>query len=264
MASCPERISRSYPDALILVLDQLGDDSTSLLNVGLTCRTWHGLSKPCLYREVNSSFHNLGRWHCPEEERGAEASEDSPVIYASYHTRYRPRNLVRRQRAFLNLISTNPQLAKYVKSLTWTLIWRDFGEAYLTDADRQIWNVFGLMKNVTRLDLASINDVPNDRYVRQNPARLFPKVTDLRVLGWMHRGLVKAIVTSRDARRLRSLKLDCLQDEGALPNGTPMHTRVAQIHNRYAGEYYSTPLGLDDDFLKRQDSGKAMIFPGPM
>lgn len=263
-ATCLERISHSYPDVLILAFDQLGDDSTSLLNVGLTCRTWFDLSRPCLYRDVNLSSHNLGRWYAPEVEQGIAAAEDQQVIQSDYHSRYRSRNVVRRQRAFLTLLTTDPQLARYVKSLTWTLIWRGFGDAGLTDADRQTWNVFSLMENVTRLDLASLHDVPYDQYVRQNPAHLFTKVTDLRLLGWMHRGLVKAIITSLDASRLRSLKLDCLQDECALPNGTPMHRYLAQIHSRNDGEYYWTPLCVDDDLLKRQEAGNAMIFPEPM
>lgn len=196
----------------MLVFDQLGDDSTSLLNIGLTCRAWYDLSKPCLCRDVNLSSHNLGRWHCSEEERASAASEDCRVIYTDYHAKFRPRNLVRRQRAFLNLISTNPRLARYVRSLTWTLIWRDFGDAGLTDADRQTWNVFSLMKNVARLDVASLHDVPNNPYVRQNPAHLFPKVTDLRLLG------LDALWTDQSYHRL-SGRQQTPQPQARLPTG---------------------------------------------
>ncbi|KAK4547916.1 hypothetical protein LTR36_010635 [Oleoguttula mirabilis] len=139
----------------------------------------------------------------------------------------------------------------------------DFEDSNLLGIDRQTWNVFRLMENVAQLDLASLHDVYGDDFVRQNPARLFPAVTDLRLLGWMHRGLVKAILTSLDASKLRSLKLDYLQDEGALPEGAPINMEFAIDHAHNARRTYSSDL-IGHELLNRQETGKAIIFPGPM
>ena len=93
-------------------------------------------------------------------------------------------NLVHRQRTFLHTITANPNLATHVKSLTWTLVWKEYEENCLADIDYQTWNVFSPMKNITKLDLASLHDVHGDNFVRHSPNHLFPAVTDLRLVGW--------------------------------------------------------------------------------
>jgi hypothetical protein len=169
-----------------------------------------------------------------------------------------------------------PQLAKYVKSFTWTLIWLDFNEWGLTEIDLQTWDVFSRMTNVTYLDLASLHRHEDDEYVRQNPAVLFPKVRDLRLLGWMHRGLVRAILTSLDSSKLQSLRLDYLEDEGAFPNGESLgedtatrlahHSRRRDTNTGYERSPKSTNSSeiYQDDSIIRQETGKAFTFPGPM
>lgn len=112
-----------------------------------------------------------------------------------------------------------PQLANYVNFFTWTLVWRGYEGDHLTEIDFQTWAVFSELIKVSHLDLASLYHYDNDDHVRQNPATLFPEVRDLRLLGWMHRALVTAILTSLDSSKLWSLQFDYLQDEGALPNG---------------------------------------------
>lgn len=249
-------------DAWSLVFEELIDDYESLCNVGFTCRDWRVLSLPSLLRVVDISSHNNGR--VPEHE-----NEAVPVIYADHDAKYRKPNLIPRQRAFLRLITARPSLAKYIKSLTWTLVWRDFDEHNLTEIDRQTWNVFGEMTNVTHLDLASLHNVCDEVYVRKNPTRLFPAVTDLRLLGWMHRGLVKAIITSLESNKLRRLDLDCLQDEGVLPDGTLLNefTAIESAYGMHAHESSYEPepavLTIDNDLFRLQEDGEACIFPGP-
>ncbi|KAI0816765.1 hypothetical protein GGR55DRAFT_628493 [Xylaria sp. FL0064] len=185
---------------------------------------------------------------------------------ADFDSWLRPRNLVPRQRAFLRLMADRPELAIYIKAFTWTLVWKDFGEGCLTDIDRQTWDIFGRMQNITRLDLASIHAFGNVPYIRQNPARLFPAVTHLRLVGWMHRGLVRAIISSLDATKLSSLELRHLQDEGSLPNGEPMPCGRGKDHIQ-SGEHGHNPYrdeGIDDDLWQRQEQGDAAIFVGPM
>ena len=170
------------PDVLQLVFQELAGHYEALLNVSLTCSAWQSLALPSVYREVDISSHNNGRQ--PQIE-----CEVLPLVHADYDGQFRPRNLISRQRTFLRRMVDQPQLAKYVKSFTWTLIWLDFNEWGLTEIDLQTWDVFSRMTNVTYLDLASLHRHEDDEYVRQNPAVLFPKVRDLRLLGWMHRGL---------------------------------------------------------------------------
>jgi hypothetical protein len=261
------------PDVLQLVFRQLAGDNASLLNISLTCRAWRSLASPALFQVVDISSHNNGRQ--PQHE-----SSVRPMVYADYDGEFRPQNLVLRQRAFLRLVADKPELARYVKDFTWTLVWLDnWYESFceddtLTETDRQTWNVFGRMVNVTHLDLASLHYVCEDEYVRQNPAILFPKVRDLRLLGWMHRGLVRAIITSLEPCQLRSLSLDSLEDEGAFPNGDPLgsdsihrhahHTESGKPFRRYGPHEATGSEVYHDDLITRQETGNAFVFPGPM
>lgn len=259
------------PDVLQLAFEQLAGDSEALLNVSLTCRAWRSLALPCVYQVVDISSHNNGRR--PDLE-----SDMFPIVSADYDARWRQVNLVPRQRAFLRTMTDKPHLATYVKSFTWTLIWKDIWdigeEDDLTDLDRQTWDVFSRMVNVTHLDLASLHLIDDEGYVRQNPARLFPKVRDLRLLGYMHRGLVRAIITSLDTCKLRSLKLDYLADEGALPDGGTIsadfviknahHANSTKTVGRPNPRVASSSDIFQDDLIMRQESGEAYIFPGPM
>ena len=255
------------PDVLQLVFHELVGDEEALLNVSLTCSAWRSLAQPSVYRVVDISSHNNGRQ--PQLE-----CEELPLVYADYDSEYRPRNLITRQRDFLRLMVDKPHLAKYVKSFTWTLIWLDFDEQHLTEIDLQTWNVFGRMINVAHLDLASLHRNDDDGYIRQNPTVMFPKVKNLRLLGWMHRGLVRAIITALDPGKLQSLRLDYLEDEGALPNGESLGEdtaiRLAHHARRKGVSRQPDPKTTDgsyiyhDDLILRQETGKAFIFPGPM
>ena len=120
------------------------------------------------------------------------------------------------------------------------------------------------MNNVTRLDLASLHDIHDDEFVRQNPSQLFPAVVDLKLVGWMHRGLVKAILASVNTARLRSLTLDYVQDEGALPDGSSMGVELAEWCSSELGDTTGEPTVVSQTLIDRQESGKAFIFPGPM
>lgn len=247
-------------DILQLIFDHLVGDTNTLARVGLVSRSWHILSLPFLLKHVDLSSHNNGR--LPDYEDSSFPLLRG-VVMADYSDEYRPSSLVPRQRAFLHLMTQHPELARHVRAFTWTLVWMDFNDDGLTDIDLRTWDVFGLMQNVARLDLASLHNISDQPYIRQNPARLFPAVTHLRLVGWMHRGLVKAIVTSLDTSRLSCLRLDHLQDEGALPNGEPTPQDVALKHVQSQGDPYSDE-GIDDKLWARQDRGDAGIFPGPM
>jgi hypothetical protein len=261
------KIPELLPDILQLVFQQLAGDHETLLSISLTCRAWRWLALPGLYQIVDISSHNNGRQ--PQHE-----SEATPIVYADQRGEYHQRNLISRQRAFLRTMTEKPRLARLVKSLTWTLIWRDYGEDKLAEIDRQTWCVFGKMVNVTHLDLASLHEVEDDNYVRQTPAGIFPKTRHLRLLGWMHRGLVKSILASLNPSRLLSLALDYVEDEGALPNGDSICADFVfhEAHHAKWGRsgYWPNPnlarvqAVYPDDVIKRQETGQAYIFPGPM
>lgn len=253
-------------DILRLIFEHHTGDYATLRALSLTCRTWRTLAEPALFHHVDLSSHNLGRQ--PEHE-----CEIMPVIYADFEGRYRPSDsdLVPRQRAFLRRMVASSELAKYVKSFTWTFIWLDFDEEELQDIDRRTWEVLGRLNSVTHLDLASLHDVHHDEYVREIPAKLFPAVRYLRLSGHMHRALVRVICASLDASKLCSLRLDYLQEEGALPDGSPMDDSFAQEQNPHCVANRSLRWDLNlrteligDDLLRRQESGAAFTFPGPM
>ncbi len=124
----------------MLVFQQLIGDCVALRNISLVSCAWRTLSWPYLLNYVDLSSHNI--------ERRITECENSilPVIYSHHHVKYRPQSLVPRQRAFLHLVTAQPNLGKYVKSFTWILVWRDTWRDYdrssLLDIDRETWNVF--------------------------------------------------------------------------------------------------------------------------
>ena len=248
-------------DVLYLVFYHLKGDYNSLCQATLTCRFWHDVATPVLLYHVDLSSHNLGRQHEYEHDL-------RPVVYADFHANYRPSTstLVPRQRAFVRLMTARPALAKCVKSLMWTFVWLDFGERCLS---KNTWDVMGRLNRVTHLDMASVHDVYTDDYVRHSPSSLFPSATHVRLLGWMHRGLITAIFATLDARRLRHLDLDGLQDEGAAPGGGPINFEFAVDTNTHTARsrHWSDDLrgeAIDPALASRQSSAEAVIFPGPM
>ncbi|CAH0045984.1 unnamed protein product [Clonostachys solani] len=253
-------------DVLLLVFDTLVGDTTTLASVARVSCLWRTLSLPFLLKDVDLSSHNRGR--LPEYEDPTFAF--SRVVMSDYSDRYRPRSLVPRQRAFLRLMVDRPELAIHVKIFTWTLVWHDtddFGGDgdEMTDIDFRTWEVFDRLCSVTHLDLASLHQIGYEPYIRQNPDTLFPAVTHLRLVGWMSRGLVRAIVNSLDASKLVSAKFDYLQDEGALPNGGPIpQDLVRQTRpSGYPRDLHSYG-GISDELWNQQERGEVAILPGPM
>lgn len=246
-------------EVLLLILEEL-DDTGDLSSLSRTCKSLRQRLLPNLLRTVDLSSHNAGR--LPEQE-----DEFRPEVHADFDDYCRPLNLVTRQRAFLRFITHRSDLAHLVESFTWTLIWRDFDEESLTEIDYELWNVFSRLTNVRHLDLASIHEISDEPFMRKNPPRLFPAVTDLRLLGWMHRGLVNAILNSLDPTALRTVCLDYLQDEGSFPNGDPMAQDVAIAYGRCGRDFgHSTDYRdrISEELYERQRRDLACVFPGPM
>ncbi|KAK6441558.1 hypothetical protein LTR95_002202 [Oleoguttula sp. CCFEE 5521] len=199
-----------------------------ILSLDILVRVFEHLTTDLDYR-VDVSSQNNGRQ--PELEHPVYY----PVVNAEDSWEYRQPNLVKRQRAFIRLLVEQQKLARHVHAFTWTLTWQNIAgevgpeeiegaDEGLTDLDRRTWDVFASLTNVRYLDLASLHTLKGAEYkfVRQTPAVLFPSITDLRLLGWTHRGLVMAVFSSIDVTKLRSLRLDYLNDEGSLPDGRPM------------------------------------------
>ncbi|KAK2767032.1 hypothetical protein FQN54_006350 [Arachnomyces sp. PD_36] len=250
------------PSEVLLLISERLNDSSDLSSLSRVCKYLRQLLFPNLLRTVDLSSHNDGR--LPDQE-----DEFLPEVYADFDDYCRPLKLVTRQRAFLSLMTRRPDLASLVQSFTWTLVWRDFEEESLADIDYELWNVFSGLNNVRQLDLASIHQIDDEPFIRKNPLRLFPGVTNLRLLGWMHRGLVDAIINSLDPASLCTLRLDYLQDEGALPNGDPMARDLAIEYactGRNKGYNIGNPSrdGIPEELYERQKSGLACVFPGPM
>ncbi len=120
--------------------------------------------------------------------------------------------------------------------------------------------------HVTQVDLALLHEVWDEDIVRENPISLSPKVTDLPLLGWMHRGLVKAILGAVDTTKLGSLVLDYLEDHGSFPGGEPISMEIAGDFAKTARRMSLTDEEqvIDDRLFHRQETGKAASFPGPL
>lgn len=248
-------------DVLLLVLECLLSDTKVLCSLSLACKVFRDLSRPFLLRRVDLSSHNGDQMTQCEDEA-------HPNTNAHHSDDYRPPSLISRQRAFLRLMTNFPSLASHVQWLSWTLIWIEGDEKALNEIDFQLWTVFGHLINVQRLDLASLHQIVEERFVRQNPSRLFPAVTHLRLHGWMHRGLVDAIIKSLNPAALHTLNLDFLDDEGAFPNRAPMSHEIARGYARTISHTYWTLMDsrspISEELYERQLTGRACIFPGPM
>ncbi|GIZ44064.1 hypothetical protein CKM354_000727300 [Cercospora kikuchii] len=207
----PSRIQGIPLDVLLLLFEQLTEDTRTLCAIGLACRDFRRLSLPFLLRDVDISSHNNRR--VPEHDNIMVRE-----AYADYDGDYRPENLVPRQHAFLHLLKDRPELAPYVRRFTWTLVWGEIEELVaktsgnkdagalsqkiMRSTEAETWSIFSRMMNVRDLDLASLHHVAVASIVRDNPPKLFPAVTELRLVGWMHRGLASAIITTLDPKQL--------------------------------------------------------------
>lgn len=260
MKSPSSRLLNCSSEILLLVLEHLSDDPVTLCSLGLVCKFLRRLSIQFLLRNVNLASHNNGR--LPEQEDDIRGE-----IYAHHDADLAPPNLLSRQRAFLRLIVTWPHLALHVQSFTWTLIWAGEGNN-LSEIEFQLWHIFSQLINVRHLDLASLHSVTEEPYVRNNPPRLFPAVTQLRLLGWMHRGLFEAIVNALNPTGLQTVILDYLEDEGAFPNGAPMSEGFARMHAPHRPGHVPHDVNyrgsISEQLYKRQRIGHAAVFPGPM
>ncbi|KAK4613438.1 hypothetical protein CLAFUW4_09719 [Fulvia fulva] len=258
-------------DVLLLVFEQLVGDSATSSSASLTSRAWHTHAIPFLLQDVDISCHNRGRMLDFEDDTifrraYADFSDRWPPRQSSnVRHDWLPRDLVTRQRALLHLIIDHYDRARYVRSLTWTLVWMADEETQ-QDIDRQTWNVFQALANVTRLDLASLHEIWDQPFIRQTPSRMFSAVTDLRLVGWMHRGLVRSILDGLDCARLSVLKFDYLQDERALPDGSPMPEELNLEYAHSAQNNFSLEdtVLVSHELWDRQEAGTAAIFPGPM
>ena len=246
LLACPD-------DIFLIILEQC--EQSSIHNLSLTSKSIRPRCIPQLYRKVDLSSHNLGRIHEYEDEVHME-------MWANMDDSNGPENMLSRQRAFLRTMTKSPKYAPYVRVFSWTLIWYDqYDEQDLTEIDYQLWAVFSRLDRVEQLDLAALaQDKPLEEYTRQIPSVLFPLVTELRLTGWMTHKLVANIFNSINLSQLRVLSLDALQEEGNLPDGSPMPEDINAEH---------WDSGWRAKLCKSRTTGAGptdfgIIFPGPM
>lgn len=260
MKSSPPSLVNCSSEILLSVLQHLEDDPKTLCALGLASKYLRNLSISFLLKRVDLGSHNNGRVRECEDEIRQE-------IHAHHGAEYAPPSLLNRQRAFLRFIIKLPNLASRVQSLTWTLIWIDNEGDDLTEIDFHLWYVFSCLSNVRHLDLASLHFVAEEPYVRKTPPKLFPALTHLRLMGWMHRGLVDAIFNALDPTALHTLRLDYLEDEGFFPNGAPMSDDLARMYSHRPGNVshdINYRESISSQLYERQRTGHASAFPGPM
>lgn len=233
-------------DIFFEVLDACAAHRGTLYNLSLTSKFLQNTCLPLLYRNVDLSTHNRGRLFEFEDELVQE-------IWADADGDYVPDDARLRQFSFLQTLTAHPEYGAFVRSFAWTLIWTypRFVNSKLNDIEFSIWNVFSSLTNVRELDLASLHNNDSEPFVRQNPPRLFSSAVRVRLLGWMHYGLVTSILYSIDPSRLEHLALDSLQDEGQYPDGSPMM-------------YEDGDKVWDHIETLNPDGSRGFVSPGPM
>lgn len=208
---------------------------------------------PFLYRTVDVSTHNRLAAEDPGPHYGILQCADSKPLRAT------PPQALRRQHSLLHALIHHPEYATYVREFTWTLLFvSDVGKpnphelppTLISYPETKIWDVFSLLTNVQKLDLASLHGyyVP---YAAACPPTLFSSATSIRLLGWMSHALAVSILHSIDPTKLTHLALDDLQDWGQYTDGRPM-SRDDGSRIRYRTE--ST----------HPDGSRGEVFPGPM
>lgn len=233
-------------DIFFAILDICAAHRGALYNLSLTSKAIQSSCIPLLYRNVDLSTHNRGR--LVEFEDGQVVQE----CWADANDDYLPDDAKPRQDSFLRTLTAHPEYGAFVRSFAWTLIWTGYPPwVGLRDIEFHTWSVFSSLTNVQDLDLASLHCNRSERYVRQNPPRLFSSAVRIRLLGWMHYGLVTSILHSVDPSKLQHLALDNLQDEGQYADGSPMSLDD--------GDYL---LGKIETI--NPDGSRGFMFPGPM
>jgi hypothetical protein len=247
LLACPD-------DILLLILEQ--SEKTSVSNLSQTCEALRSRCIPQMYREVDLSSHNIGRF--PEHED----DKFRPEQWTHMDDFHRPGNLLSLQRSFLRTMCECPDYAGYVRSFSWTLIWRDqHTEDGLTEIDYQLWAVFSCMDRVEKLDLAAIAvDNPSEGYRREVPPILFPQVTDLRLVGWMPHNLAVNIFNSIDLSKLYSLRLNALQEDGQDSKGS----LVSEDFNKTHWDDQERAQLCESRRKGSTPANVGVIYPGPM
>lgn len=233
-------------DIFLEILDICAAHKGALYNLSLTSKFIQNTCLPLLYRDVDLSTHNRGRL---VEEEGACCWE----VWADADGDYVPDNARLRQYSFLRTLTAHPEYGAFVRSFAWTLIWTGspYDTSELDDIEFAIWDVFSSLTNVRDLDLASLHYNDRERFIRQNPRQLFSSAVRVRLLGWMHYGLVMSILYSVDPSKLEHLALDNLQDEGQYADGS----RIWSDDPKYVRDHTET---------LNPDGSRGFVFPGPM
>ena len=184
-----------------------------------------------------------------------------PEMWANTDDSIHPESLVSQQRSFLRTMTECPEYAAYLRGLSWTLIWSDRNEDALTEIDHQLWAIFSRFKSVEKLNLAALpQGKDGEPYIRQIPPLLFPSVTELRLTGWMPHKLVANIFNSINLPELQILSLDALQEEGSIPDGSPMPEHINKTY--WSSEWRTRLCDLGTRDTATMNVG--VIFPGPM
>ncbi len=221
-----------------------------LLRLGQASKALFLSTVPLIYRYVDLSTHN----------RELAESPSTRVQWADVHPLLPPPvTLIHRQHCFLLTLLRYPEYGKYVRHLTWTLIFASDikRESTPLPADKifqypetKIWDAFQYMVNVEKLDFASLHAYCTP-YLMQCPSSLFSSAISIRLLGRFSFRLASAILHSVDATKLEQLCLDDVQDWGQHADGTPMPFSEG---NHLAGrEEHRNP-----------DGSRGIVFPGPM
>jgi len=121
--------------------------------------------------------------------------------------------LFRRQQLLIRTLRAQPQLGKFVKSLTWThRTWSDGPGEDDCLKEGPTWAAFKTLSNIEKLDFCSMVS----RREIHAPPPLFSSAKWISIGGQMSHALATSILHSVDPSKITYLELDNLQDLGQL------------------------------------------------
>lgn len=219
------------PEELWLSIFRLCDPSTQA-KVNVASKWAHGLCLPLIYRDVNLSTHNLGII----QEPGELLQVDSLLFEGEENGLPQDADAVpRAQKRFLETMLQHKEYARYVRTLTWSLLMFNFRREsdLIRCLQSQTWRVFETLTRVRRLDLVCCNPLMPHSYDPKTQACLFPAATSIRIQGLMTDALAKAIISNGPhPERIEQLCIDNVQYWGQLTQ-KPLPTHgLTRAHKR--------------------------------
>ncbi|KAI9148091.1 hypothetical protein HJFPF1_11914 [Paramyrothecium foliicola] len=248
-----------------------------LFNLSLSCRQMHRVLVLILYENIDLNSYVVDQ--ATKAIRKAEPPRSDQERYERAQSK-QDKALYTRQKALIRTLREKPELALGVRSLRWSTV---FDESWTIDADfgsdeymalmskrdfkytvsradsedhfnacnDVLWWAFGLMKNVTTVDLNFVSNTT--RREETPPPPLFAKAQSVTLSGIASRFLVVSLLESCNPQGLRYLHLNNIQqfqDWSGVPEDIPLWKK-SQITADHRKRLYELKCGCMRTHLSR-------------